>query len=484
MASPSPSPSPSPAPAGRQAPRRITFVVVAAVVVGVGAAAFLAAGGSDDDAPARWDRQVADLVTFVERERGLDFERPVAVEFLSDEAFRAHVTDDEELSEEDAADLETVAGLFRALGLAEGDLDLRAAGNQLTGEGVVGVYLPEEQRILVRGPRIDPAMRPTIVHELIHALQDQHFGLEREHERSGEDTAFRALVEADALRVERAYIGSLSADEREGVEATLREQAEGADLEGVPAILTELFALPYVFGPPFLDAVVADGGAQAVDDAFRQPPVTEEHLLEPQSYLDDDEVLTVAAPTLREGEEEIDEPDDFGMLSMLLVLGERVPFAQAWAAVDGWAGDASVVYRADGRDCIRIRTELDTVEDAEELLAATEQWVGDLQSARTSRSDTIVILASCDPGNAVNGDGDAARPRTFELAQLRVELLASLKANGLPHEASACVADAVLRDNDPGQLLEVNTIADPTDPRIVALQRQVATTAQRCAAGG
>jgi len=68
--------------------------------------------------------------------------------------------------------------------------------------------------------------------------------------------------------------------------------------------------------------------------------------------------------------------------------------------------------------------------------------------------------------------------------RLRVELLASLTANGLPHEPAVCVADAVLRNNDPARLLEVNTITDPTDPRIVALQRQVAETVQRCAARG
>lgn len=466
---------------GSNRPRWVGLLVVTAVLAGV-AALVVAGGRGGDRSSARWDERIVDLVAYVEEERDLDFEHPVTTHFLSTEEFRAEVTDEEMLSVEEATELDHYEGLFRALGLAEGELDLRAAANQLSGEGVVGLYDPERDRILVRGGRITPAMRPTIVHELTHALQAQHFGLDLERDTSGEDLAFRALVEADALRIERAYVASLPEDQRGAVEEAQREQARAVDLKGVPQILTELFSLPYVFGAPFLEAVESEGGPAAIDRAFRRPPTTEKHLIEPTSFLEGEQPADVDAPTLRAGEEAVDEADDFGMLSMLLVLGERVPFPHAWAAVDGWAGDASVTYTADGRDCIRIRTQLDSGGDAEELLAATERWVGDRTTARTSRQGSIVVLASCDPGTVITSP-DADRPRTFELLQLRIELITSLQTNGLPHEVSVCVADVVLRDTDPAQLLEVNSISDPGDPRLVALQRQVVATVERCSSG-
>lgn len=470
------------------APRRTRLLAIGAIVVVLallaGGGAFVA--GRDEGAasgpvepPERWDPRLADLVEVVEELRGLRFEHPVQTDFLDDEEFAEQVTDESELSEDDAAELDHVAGLFRALGLVAGELDLRDATNELNREEIVGLYDPAADRIIVRGNRVTPGMRPTVVHELTHALQAQHFDLEREHRTSGQDTAFTALVEADALRVQDAYVAALP----EGVRAQIQEEqgvvaAEaGAGLEDVPPILTELFSLPYVLGPPFLEAV----GPEGIDAAFRKPPTSEEHVIDPASYLAGDVPSEVVTPKLVAGEEAVGEPDDFGMLSLLLVLGERIPFGQAWAAVRGWAGDASIGYRVDGRDCIKVRTQLDSEGDAEELLAAVQAWAGDRDVPSERRGD-VVDFASCDPGPGATGL-DPARPRTFELLQLRSALLTSLEGSGLDEPTAACVADDVLREHDPARLLEVAVIEDPADERLVALQRDVQASTEECKPG-
>lgn len=469
--------------AGRPTTRWIAALVAIALVGGIAALGIGRddAGGAGGDRPDRWDRRLADLVAFVEDTRGFEFRHPVTTRFLPEGRFRAAVTDGDERTAEEDDELEHYEGVLRALGLAAGELDLRAATDKLSGEGLLGVYLPERDEILIRGRRITPAMRPTIVHELTHALQSQHFGLELERGTSGEDLAFRALVEADAGRVEREFLDSLPEHERAVVEADQRSQAEAIDIEGVAPILTELFSLPYVFGPPFLEALRAEG-ERRVNRAFREPPTTEEHLLDPASYLDGDEPVEVPTPRLGKGERQADEPSDFGMLSMLLVLGERVPFGQAWAAVDGWAGDASITFRAGDRDCIRIRTRLDTDGDARELLAASRGWLGDATTGEVRRSETAVVLTSCDPGTDA-APPDPNRPRTFDLVQLRAELVASLGANGVPEPVAACAGDHVLREEDPADLLAVGAITDRRDPRIVALQRRVVAAVEECAGG-
>lgn len=467
-------PAPTPGPSHRV---RWLALGLAVVLVAVGLGVVVVRQGTDDT-PAHWDPRIADLARFVERERGLRFEHAVRTDFLSDKAFRARVTDDEELSAEDQASIHHYEGLFRALGLVEGKLDLRASQNQLTGEGVIGLYVPDEDRIYVRGDRITIGMRPTIVHELTHALQAQHFDLEPRTRLSGEDTAFTSLVEADALRIQDAYVRSLPEGQQRAVDAEERRQADDTDLEGVPEILTELFALPYVFGPPFVEALEADGGSKAIDRAFRRPPSTEEHIIEPHSYLDGDRPAKVAAPKLRRGEKAVGTPDDFGMLSLLLVLGERLSFGDAWRAVDGWKGDASRDFRSKGKDCIRVRTRVDTPQDATELLGALRVWAAGRASATTSSTGDIVEFSSCDPGTST-ATNDPDRPRTFEVLQLRVEMVSEFE-HGLTHEVAECVADDVLRDHDPKQLLDVVTISDPKDRRIVRLQRDVAQSAEDC----
>ncbi|MCU1487343.1 MAG: hypothetical protein JWN67_4089 [Actinomycetia bacterium] len=469
-------PPPPPAPARHRLRWVGLGLAVALVVAGL---AVVVARSGDDGSPSHWDPRVATFARFVEHERGLRFEHPVRTDFLADDAFRRRVTGDDEPTAEDQATLHHYEGLFRALGLVEGKVDLGEATKQLAGEGIIGLYVPSEDRIYVRGDRITPGMRPTIVHELTHALQAQHFDLERETTTSGEDTAFTSLVEADAMRIEDAYVASLPDAERTAVEADEQRQTEQADFDGVPQILTELFALPYVFGPTFVDALVADGGNDAVDRAFRHPPTTEEHIVDPRSYLDGDHPSKVAAPKLRSGEKAAGDADDFGMLSLLLVLGERLSFPDAWQAVDGWKGDASRDYRRGGRDCIRVRTQVDTPEDATQLLGALRVWATDRTDADTSSAGDVVTFSSCDPGTTT-ATNDPSRPRTFEVLQLRVEVLASLEENGLGHAQAECVVDDVLRDHPARQLLDVGAISDPKDERIVQIQRDVAESEQAC----
>jgi hypothetical protein len=407
----------------------------------------------------------------------------VPTAFLSDKDFRAEVTSDDTPTAASTDELRHREGLFRALGLAGSGLDLGKATNTLNGEEIIGLYDPDRDRIFVRGSTITAVMRPTIVHELTHALQAQHFDLTRTGKTSGEDTAFTALVEADAVRIEDAYVASLPAAEQQAIEASDAQQAAAADLESVPPILTELFSLPYVLGPPFVDALLAAGGPRRVDLAFRHPPSTEKHIVDPDAFLHDERPTHVATPPLGAGEKRVGEPDDFGMISLLLVLGERVPFAQAWTAVEGWKGDASVSFRAGGKDCIRIRAAFDTPADTAQFLDAARAWVDGHTNASTHAAGHDVELASCDPG-ADAATADPARPRTFELLQLRIELMATLKTSGLDRRRAGCVADALFHDHDAASLLALAARTDANDPELLALQRDVAASTTRCRAAG
>jgi hypothetical protein len=131
---------------------------------------------------------------------------------MTDEAFRRQVTaDEDELTDEEREEFEHTAGIFRALGLIDGDVDLFTASNHLAGEGILGYYSVDDKLIRIRGTTLTPATKTTLVHELTHALQDQHFdiGSQRkkfeDSEESEKAAAFAALVEGDASRIENAY---------------------------------------------------------------------------------------------------------------------------------------------------------------------------------------------------------------------------------------------------------------------------------------
>src|SRR5689334_14202885 len=121
-------PPPPAAPTGR---RFLAFLVVVALLASVaGGAFFFASRHHGPSYPKQWDARVAPLVSFVERERGLDFDHPVAVKFLSEAEFKKTVTTSaDSLTKSDRADIRNTQAFLRALGLIDGDTDLLAEVN-------------------------------------------------------------------------------------------------------------------------------------------------------------------------------------------------------------------------------------------------------------------------------------------------------------------------------------------------------------------
>ena len=202
----------------RHATVRLRLASVVVVLL-VSLAAILAISpASAAERPADWDMRIVPIVHEVEQIRGLSFDHPVEVEFLPDAAFAKRVSVDRgELSASDERQIERSEATLRAAGLVAGDVDLVTSLSDLQESGVLAYYEPRSETITVRGKALDSTTRVTLAHELTHALQDQHFDLERiqrRARRSNGSAAARALIEGDAKRVELAYLDTLSDDDR------------------------------------------------------------------------------------------------------------------------------------------------------------------------------------------------------------------------------------------------------------------------------
>jgi hypothetical protein len=455
------------------------------LVAGIGTAAWLVAtDGTRPDPPDAWDPRVEELVAFVEAERGLTFDHPVEVEFLPDEDFREQVTARPAGDDTEQAEIESFVSLLRAVGLVSGDVDLVAVGEELLGEGVVGFYRFDDERIVVRGAELDDERRATVVHELTHALQDQHFGIgAREHGTSGEAAAFRAVVEADALQVEQAWIEALPATARQDLEQAREALANGTTLDGVPEVLVELAGFPYVFGPDFLGLVLEERGPEARDRLFTDPPSTQQHIVRPRTYLDGRLPEALPAPELMDGEEEVlGSAGDFGMLSLLVVLAERIEFERAWSAVEGWAGDATVAFVLDGRTCIRTDVVFDGDAHAEAFAAAFEQWAQETP-ARHSRSGRQVRWESCDPGPETDQERPEGHVSGIQGLTLLRGLEIGFEESGVPPEVATCTAEGVIDELGANRIaeLEPTPAGQLDDADITEIQASVFEVMARCA---
>jgi hypothetical protein len=393
----------------RRAPWACTRLLGVTVVLAVVAPSAAVAGEDTPrrpEPPKEWEEELAPFADTVEDLRGLRFEHPVEVSFLDDAAFERERGLDTDLTKREREELEYTAGTLRALGLFDGDADdLLEQVLEIDAGGTAAFYNTRAERIVIRGGDIGVENQATVVHELVHALQDQHFDLDAlsdDAEDSGGENALAALVEGDAERIQADYVAGLGRDERAAVIAAHDEAAREAEAglpAGVPEILPVLFSLPYELGPFFVASLHADGGDDAVDEAFREPPVTDEHILDPSTYIDGDEAVTVERVELESGEEKVGPRERFGAVTWYFVLAARIDPVVALEAAEGWGGDELVHFERAGTPCARLAYRGETKQDTREMASALDQWAATLPTgvAQVERGRQLTLTA-CDPG--------------------------------------------------------------------------------------
>lgn len=389
-------------------------LVALALLAGGGYAGYRFLGDGDDKPkgpshPKEWDPKVEPFAEIASDLRDLEFEHPVYVDFVPVKEFEKDVeSDEDELDDEDREELEQFTGMLRALGLVHGDVDLFEESNKLRSGGVLAYYDDDDERIKVRGTRLTPAIKSTLVHELVHALQDQHFDIgtvkdELPEHDSGAELAYRALIEGDARRIESDYAKSLTPKQRRALEKSEREQSDGAtdSLKDVPDVLRTMMGAPYGLGEAMLQIALTEGNDE-VDELFENPPTSEEHLVDPWTLIeDDDDPIKLDVPELEDGQEEFDH-DIFGSTGWLITLARRLPLHTALQATDGWGGDSYVAYEEDDRSCVQIRYVGDTRSDVREMESALQQWIAAGPKGTASleaEDDETLLFTSCDPGD-------------------------------------------------------------------------------------
>jgi hypothetical protein len=443
--------APAPPPRRRLWPPVVVSVVA---VLGLAAAGFVVVGSAEPAHPDEWDERVAPLADYVERERGLSFDHPVTVEFLSDEEYSAAARSDEgELSEDDRASIEESGAVYEALALVPAGTDLVQTTNDMADSGTLAFYDPETERVTVRGTEMSTGLAVTLVHELVHVAQDQAFDLERPRpgHTSGASEGFDALVEGDATRVEVAYIETLSLEEQDAYwDEYDAEYEESQDqLAEVPGALQALFGAPYALGQPMVELIVEDGGNAAVDAAFDEPPTSSEHLFDPRSYFADDAPADVDGGDLPDGAEQIGLRDELGATALFLMLADRIDPLVALEAADGWGGDTYVGYRLGERVCVRVDLVGDSQADTDELAAAFDDWSSAVQGATVAVDDETIALDRC--SDAAGETADAADPapggayEALALPATRAQLMARSAAEGRPHDEAFRVGDCFVR---------------------------------------
>jgi uncharacterized iron-regulated protein len=181
-----------------------------------------------------------------------------------------------------------------------------------------GYYSIKDKTLFVYDDLAGNYERGVLIHEMVHALQDQHFGLAKLHETSfgsESDLARAALVEGDATFT---MIEVLKKDQPR-VAAMLDAPLEKArNLQN---------AFLYAQGARYVKALKERGGWDAVNQRYKFPPESTADILHPEGVSSMD-----LGPGKTVGE--------FGIIQLLAASPATAP--QAVQAAAGWRGDREI----------------------------------------------------------------------------------------------------------------------------------------------
>jgi len=307
------------------------------------------------------------MMARLERLRGAEFTENVSVEIITRSEYRRRNVF--EFEPNPARDQ-----FWEALFVVGEDRDAATVLNEVYGGNVAGYYSGGNIVVVSEDEESVAVDRSTLVHELVHALQDQQF-----EGGGGGDTydsrlAARAVSEGEANYLMDRYAEQCNTG-WSCITQPQRRVGSGSTNQGV---FLSIYS-PYSDGPTLIGALVERAGWAAVDEAWTDRPVSTEQVIHPENYPEekpvdvyvDDRSGPEWNPFTRE--ETVGEATLFGMFvyngvipeSHLRTDSRRYNYSHPITA--GWRGDSLVRYRDDDRFGYVFETAWDTHRDARQF---------------------------------------------------------------------------------------------------------------------
>ncbi len=295
--------------------------------------------------------QIQRIARRVERIRHLRFEHPVEPLFvgraqavrLAEQGTREQYPASRQRADEEA---------LKLLGLLRPSDSLAEAFAAIDREQILGFYDNRRKRLVV--VRDKGAGRPlleiTLAHELVHALEDQRFGLKQSRDPNDDAAlAESTLAEGTATEVMLEY-GKRYFSARDALSVL---SSTGQTETRLPAYVEDTLLFPYLQGLRFVETFRGRSGTwRPVDNVLRfRRPATEEQVLHTLKYATNEQAVTVPSPDLRPvlggGWQRLNQSSvgELDLRELFKIVGGSADDA----AAGGWGGGRFQLWQARGR---------------------------------------------------------------------------------------------------------------------------------------
>jgi hypothetical protein len=286
--------------------------------------------------------------------------------------------------------------LLRLLGLLPASItNYKEFVLKLYAEQIGGFYDPAQKTFFIASWLPVEEQKPVMVHELTHALQDQHFKfgeiLKADQKAHNDDRALahQAFIEGDAMAVMLNYQlepSKMNFSQMPDMAIFMKsmqstEMDRSPTIKSAPAFLRESLIFPYASGVSFLQKFwVKNPSWKSVDMIYSDMPASSEQIMHPEKYFGKrDAPITVNAEEIasRLGKQwRITYRNVLGEFSLNLLLNLYLTDARAGRSAAGWGGDeVCLIENEKGKNAALISTVWDAENEAEEFFLSMQQWL-------------------------------------------------------------------------------------------------------------
>jgi hypothetical protein len=317
-------------------------------------------------------RSVDELIKFASEETGLPVQHEVKRTLTTRVAVEKYLNE-KFAEDEDAKRMQRGEIVLKKFGLLDHDFNLKPFMLSLLKEQIAGYYDSKTKTVYMLD-WIDPeTQKPVLVHELTHALQDQHTDLEKwnnqtpadpshnvnednDHLAKDElDTAREAALEGQAMAVFLDYRlkpNGMSIIKNPELMERLQDQMSGTDdspvLARAPLLLSESLLFPYKDGLSFEQDVWMDKGRKAAfAGVLDRPPASSWEVMNPRAYERNEQPPLLVMPDIHPLLNSRYKAYDIGQVGQLDLRilaqifggeGAAREFTPAWDGGIYWAG--------------------------------------------------------------------------------------------------------------------------------------------------
>ncbi len=186
---------------------------------------------------------------------------------------------------------------LKKFGFVPQDFDLAKNEVDLLTEQAAAFYDYHKKKLYITDWAPKDMREEALIHELSHALADQHFHLERFIRKGGDDDD-RSMAREAVMEGQATWLMSEAIERRNGM--TLKGSPDAAEqmsramdsdgkefpvFDATPMYLRRTLVFPYTQGMLFQNAVVEKAGQAAFGEVFRDAPVSTQQILHPEKYF-------------------------------------------------------------------------------------------------------------------------------------------------------------------------------------------------------